>query len=200
MLSLTSYVGKSARVTVMLSGGVVKGIGRLERNRSRFIAEAVHYELARRRRDTRLQSLSGRCGVALCARRRMIVDQLYQEDEFAHHFWYLKTTLEGLGVATSYNAGPTRAACRGNAPPLAVPGWPPRECPSELRWIFLPMRSNDESVERTDDREMPMPKKRVMTQAVNSHGGFGGWRCAVEHSPGEILDVLGLGASAIGRL
>ena len=46
------------RVTVTLSGELLDEIDRLERNRSRFIAEAVQHELARRRRDALLQSVS----------------------------------------------------------------------------------------------------------------------------------------------
>ncbi len=45
------------RVTVTLSAELVEGIDRLERNRSRFIAEAVEHELARRRRDALLRSV-----------------------------------------------------------------------------------------------------------------------------------------------
>jgi Arc/MetJ-type ribon-helix-helix transcriptional regulator len=45
------------RVTVTLPTQLVRGIDRLERNRSRFIAEAVENELIRRRRDGLLQSL-----------------------------------------------------------------------------------------------------------------------------------------------
>ena len=44
------------RVTVTLDGALVDSIDRLERNRSRFIAEAVERELARRRRDALLRS------------------------------------------------------------------------------------------------------------------------------------------------
>lgn len=51
-------MGNSERVTVTLSADLVEGIDRLERNRSRFIAEAVQHELARRRRDALLQSLN----------------------------------------------------------------------------------------------------------------------------------------------
>lgn len=51
-------MGNSERVTVTLPGDLVEGIDRLERNRSRFIAEAIQHELARRRRDALLQSLS----------------------------------------------------------------------------------------------------------------------------------------------
>ena len=46
-----------ARVTVTLPAALVEGIDRLERNRSRFIAEAVEHELARRRRDGLLSSI-----------------------------------------------------------------------------------------------------------------------------------------------
>ena len=45
------------RVTVTLSAELVEGIDRLERNRSRFIAEAVEHELARRRREELLRSV-----------------------------------------------------------------------------------------------------------------------------------------------
>ena len=47
----------TGRVTVTLPAGLVEGIDRVERNRSRFIAEAVEHELARRRRDALLQSI-----------------------------------------------------------------------------------------------------------------------------------------------
>jgi hypothetical protein len=46
------------RVTVTLPIALVEGIDRLERNRSRFITEAVEHELARRRRDGLLRSLA----------------------------------------------------------------------------------------------------------------------------------------------
>ena len=45
------------RVTVTLSAELVEEIDRLERNRSRFIAEAVERELARRRHDALLSSV-----------------------------------------------------------------------------------------------------------------------------------------------
>ena len=45
------------RVTVTLSAEMVEGIDRIERNRSRFIAEAVEHELARRRREALLSSV-----------------------------------------------------------------------------------------------------------------------------------------------
>jgi hypothetical protein len=45
------------RVTVTLRTDLLDRIDRLERNRSRFIAEAVEHELARRRRDELARSL-----------------------------------------------------------------------------------------------------------------------------------------------
>lgn len=45
------------RVTVTLPVGLVEGIDGFERNRSRFIAEAVEHELKRRRRDGMRRSL-----------------------------------------------------------------------------------------------------------------------------------------------
>jgi predicted transcriptional regulator len=45
------------RVTVTLPVEMIESIDRLERNRSRFIAEAVEHELARRRREGLLRSL-----------------------------------------------------------------------------------------------------------------------------------------------
>jgi len=45
------------RVTVTLPLELVEGIDRVERNRSRFIAEAVEHELARRRREGLLLSI-----------------------------------------------------------------------------------------------------------------------------------------------
>ncbi len=45
------------RVTVTLPADVVEDIDRLERNRSRFIAQAVDRELARRRREALLESI-----------------------------------------------------------------------------------------------------------------------------------------------
>ncbi len=46
-----------ARVTVTLPSQLVRDIDRLERNRSRFILEAVHRELQRRRRRELARSL-----------------------------------------------------------------------------------------------------------------------------------------------
>jgi metal-responsive CopG/Arc/MetJ family transcriptional regulator len=48
----------SERVTVTMPGSLVAEIDRYERNRSRFIAEAVRHELARRRREALLSRLS----------------------------------------------------------------------------------------------------------------------------------------------
>jgi hypothetical protein len=45
------------RVTVTLRSDLVEEIDRVERNRSRFIAEAVEHELQRRRRQALLQSV-----------------------------------------------------------------------------------------------------------------------------------------------
>ena len=45
------------RVTVTLPAELVESIDRLERNRSRFIAEAVGHELVRRRREGLMRSL-----------------------------------------------------------------------------------------------------------------------------------------------
>ena len=46
------------RVTVTLPAELVESIDRVERNRSRFIAEAVEHELSRRRREGLLKSLA----------------------------------------------------------------------------------------------------------------------------------------------
>jgi hypothetical protein len=46
------------RVTVTLPIDLVEGIDRLERNRSRFITQAVEHELVRRRREGLLRSLA----------------------------------------------------------------------------------------------------------------------------------------------
>ena len=50
-------MGTTERVTVTLTVELVAGIDRLERNRSRFIAEAVEHELARRRHAALLESV-----------------------------------------------------------------------------------------------------------------------------------------------
>ena len=47
----------SERVTVTMQAELVAGIDRIERNRSRFIAEAVRHELKRRQRQELLRSL-----------------------------------------------------------------------------------------------------------------------------------------------
>lgn len=49
-------MASTERVTVTLPAELVEGIDRFERNRSRFIAEAVEHELVRRRRDGLLRS------------------------------------------------------------------------------------------------------------------------------------------------
>jgi hypothetical protein len=46
------------RVTVTMSADLVQEIDRLERNRSRFITDAVRHELERRRRDALMQSIN----------------------------------------------------------------------------------------------------------------------------------------------
>lgn len=46
------------RVTVTLRADLLDEIDRVERNRSRFIAEAVEHELQRRRREALLQSVA----------------------------------------------------------------------------------------------------------------------------------------------
>lgn len=51
-------MGTTERVTVTLPIDLVQGIDRFERNRSRFIAEAVQHELDRRRRERLLHSLA----------------------------------------------------------------------------------------------------------------------------------------------
>ena len=47
----------TARVTITLAADLVEDIDRLERNRSRFIAEAVAHELTRRRHAALLRSI-----------------------------------------------------------------------------------------------------------------------------------------------
>jgi len=46
------------RVTVTLAADLVESIDRVERNRSRFIAEAVEHELAQRRQAALLHSIN----------------------------------------------------------------------------------------------------------------------------------------------
>lgn len=50
-------MAETARVTVTLAADLVDSIDRIERNRSRFIAEAVQHELTRRRQAGLLQSI-----------------------------------------------------------------------------------------------------------------------------------------------
>jgi len=47
----------TARVTVTLPGDVVRDIDQIEKNRSRFILEAVRHEIRHRRRQELLRSL-----------------------------------------------------------------------------------------------------------------------------------------------
>ena len=56
-MSYFNDMGTTERVTVTLNADLVERIDRLERNRSRFIAEAVEHELARRRHDALLRSV-----------------------------------------------------------------------------------------------------------------------------------------------
>jgi hypothetical protein len=53
----THEVSTTERVTITLSADLVEGIDRVERNRSRFISEAIEHELARRRREQLLSSI-----------------------------------------------------------------------------------------------------------------------------------------------
>ena len=47
----------SERVTITLPADLLQAVDQLERNRSRFIAEAVEHEVARRRRAALMQSV-----------------------------------------------------------------------------------------------------------------------------------------------
>lgn len=51
-------MSSTARVTVTLPAELVQGIDRFEKNRSRFIAEAVGHEIDRRRREGLCRSLA----------------------------------------------------------------------------------------------------------------------------------------------
>ena len=50
-------MAETARVTVTLPADLVERIDRIERNRSRFVAEAVEHELTRRRQAALLHSI-----------------------------------------------------------------------------------------------------------------------------------------------
>jgi hypothetical protein len=50
-------MASAERVTVTLPGDVVREIDRLEKNRSRFVLEAVQHEIERRRREELQRSL-----------------------------------------------------------------------------------------------------------------------------------------------
>jgi hypothetical protein len=54
---MISGAASSERVTVTMPAELVASIDRIERNRSRFIAEAVRHELKRRQRQELLRSL-----------------------------------------------------------------------------------------------------------------------------------------------
>jgi hypothetical protein len=56
-ITLKAPMPTTERVTVTLPADLVENIDRLERNRSRFIKDAVEHELARRRREGLLRSL-----------------------------------------------------------------------------------------------------------------------------------------------
>ena len=55
--TVSKGVSAMDRVTVTMPAGVIREIDRIERNRSRFILEAVHRELDRRRREELRRSL-----------------------------------------------------------------------------------------------------------------------------------------------
>jgi type III restriction enzyme len=44
-----------------------------------------------------------------------------------------------------------------------------------------------------EDTDQDRAKRRALeewTEAINAHGGFGRWRCAIARQPGEIRDIL----------
>ncbi len=57
ILTHTFTMADAERVTVTLAADVLEEMDRVERNRSRFIAQAVQHELARRRGDALLESI-----------------------------------------------------------------------------------------------------------------------------------------------
>ena len=57
ILSHISGVPTSERVTITLPASLLHEVDQLERNRSRFIAEAVQHEVTRRRRAALLESV-----------------------------------------------------------------------------------------------------------------------------------------------
>ena len=57
VILMMSAAAPSERVTVTMPAVLIAGIDRFERNRSRFIADAVRHELQRRRRQELLRSL-----------------------------------------------------------------------------------------------------------------------------------------------
>jgi hypothetical protein len=58
LFSILTRMANAERVTVTLPAELVEQIDRVERNRSRFIAEAVEQELRRRRREGLLRSIA----------------------------------------------------------------------------------------------------------------------------------------------
>ena len=58
LFGILPIMAGAERVTVTLPADLVQQIDRVERNRSRFIAEAVEQELRRRRREALLRSIS----------------------------------------------------------------------------------------------------------------------------------------------
>ena len=70
---------------------------------------------------------------------------------------------------------------------------------------FLLRLNNDETLvleTKGQDTEQDKVKRRYLeewAQAVNTHGGFGLWRCAVAKAPGEIRDILIKNDSTEGR-
>lgn len=67
---------------------------------------------------------------------------------------------------------------------------------------FLVRLVNDDMLvleTKGQDTEEDQVKRRYLdewTQAVNSHGGFGRWRYAVAHKPGEIRDIQKMESTA----
>ena len=57
VIPIMSAAAPFERVTVTMPAELIAGIDRFERNRSRFIADAVRHELKRRRRQDLLRSL-----------------------------------------------------------------------------------------------------------------------------------------------
>ena len=75
----------------------------------------------------------------------------------------------------------------------------------KFRPDFLVRLTNGEMLvleTKGQDAEQDKVKRRYLdewAQAVNVHGGFGRWRCAVAKAPGEILDILIKFGASTGR-